>query len=147
MKLDESRELTSARKLLSEFEGEMTSPSAAAKLSEALSLLSDIVEAGGVEGRIARNVVGVYAAKAVASVDATLSKPGEASAAELRHWEELLAEFGRCGFESSPAVAAISQLSKRLATRYVAQMTQTEKEVLLRKLEEDLGKVSGRGDR
>jgi len=140
MKLDESRELTSARRLLSEFESEMTSPSAATKLSEALSLLSDIVEAAGAEGQIARNVVGVYAARAVASVDATLAKPGETSAAELRHWEELLTEFGRCGFESSPAVAALSKLSKRLAIRYVSQMTQIEKEVLLRKLEEDLGK-------
>ena len=140
MKLDESRELTSARRLLSEFEGEMTSPSAATKLSETLALLSDIVEAAGAEGQIARNLVGVYAAKAVAAVDATLAKPGEASAAELRHWEELLNEFGRCGFESSPVLAALSKLSKRLATRYVSQMTQTEKEVLLRKLEEDLGK-------
>ena len=140
MKLHESRELTSARRLLSEFEGEMTSPSAATKLSEALSLLSGIAEATGAEQQIARNVVGIYAAKAVAAVDATLAKPGEASAAELRHWQELLTEFGRCGFESSPAIAALSKLSKRLATRYVSQMTQTEKEVLLRKLEEELGK-------
>jgi len=139
MNLTESRELTSARRLLSEFEGEMTSPSAATKLSEALSLLSGIVEAGGAEGPIARNVVGVYAAKAVASVDATLAKPGAASAAELRHWQELLNEFGLCGFESSPVVAAVSKLSKRLATRYVSQLTQTEKAVLLRKLENDLG--------
>jgi len=139
MKPDESRELTSARRLLSEFEVDMTSPSAATKLSEALSLLSGIVEAAEAEGRIARNVVGVYAAKVVAAVDATLAKPGEASAVELRHWEELLTEFGRCGFESSPAVAALSKLSKRLATRYVSQLTQTEKEVLLRKLEQDQG--------
>ncbi len=140
MKPHESRELPSARRLLSEFEADMTSPSAATKLSEALSLLSGMVEAAGAEGQIARNVVGVYAAKVVAAVDATLTKPGEASAAELRHWVELLTEFGRCGFESSPAVAALSKLSKRLATRYVTQLTQTEKEVLLRKLEEDLGK-------
>jgi hypothetical protein len=139
MKLTESRELTSARRLLSEFEGEMTSPNAATRVSEALSLLSGIVEAGGAEGPIARNVVGVYAAKAVASVDATLARPGEASAAELRHWQELLTEFGLCGFESSPVTAALSKLSKRLATRYVSQLTQTEKEVLLRKLEQDQG--------
>jgi len=139
MKLNESRELTSARRLLSEFEAEMPSPSAATKLSEALSLLSDIAETAEAEGPIARNVVSVYAAKAVAAVDATLAKPGEASAAELRHWQELLTEFGRCGFESSPVAAALSKLSKRLATRYVSQLTQTEKEVLLRKLEEDHG--------
>src|SRR4051812_8649424 len=140
MKRQESRELTSARTLLSEFEFEMTSAGAATKLSEALSLLSDIRDAGEAESQIAVNIVGVYAAKAVASVEATLAKPGEASAAELRHWQELLAEFGRCGFEWPQVVAAISKLSKRLATRYVSQMTQIEKEVLLRKLEEDLGK-------
>jgi hypothetical protein len=140
MKLDESRELTAARRLLSVFEEEMTSPSAATRLSEALSLLSDIVEAGAAEGQIARNVVAVYAAKAVASLDTTLAKPGAASAAELRHWEELLAEFGRCGFDSPPAAAALSKISKRLATRYVSQMTQLEKEVLLRRLEEEAGK-------
>lgn len=140
MNLNESRELTSARRLLSEFEGDMTSPTAATKLSEALSLLAGIVEAAGAEGRIARNLVGVYAAKAVASVDAILARPGEASADELRQRQELLNEFGRCGFESSPALAALSKLSKHLATRYVSQMTQTEKEVLLRKLEKDQGK-------
>jgi hypothetical protein len=140
MKPDESRELTSARRLLSEFEDEMASPSAVTKLSEALSLLSDIVEDGGAERQIAGNVVAVYAAKVVASVDATLARPGEASAAELRHWDELLTEFGRCGIESSPAVAALSKLSKRLATRHVSRMTHTEKEVLLKQLEDDLGK-------
>ena len=139
MKLTESRELTSARRLLAEFEGEMPSPGAATKLSEALSLLSDIVETAGTEGPIARNVVGVYAAKAVAAVDATLVRPGEAPAAELRHWQELLTEFGRCGFESSPVAAVLSKISKRLATRYVSQLTQTEKEVLLRQLEQDQG--------
>jgi len=139
MKLTESRELTSARRLLSEFEGDMTSPNAAVKLSEALSLLSGIVEAGGPEGPIARNVVGVYAAKAVTAVDAILARPGAASAAELRQWQELLNEFGLCGFESSPVAAALSKLSKRLATRYVSQLTKTEKEVLLKKLEKDQG--------
>jgi len=140
MKRQESRELTSARRLLSEFEDEITSGGAATRLSEALSLLSEISDAGEAESQIARNVVAVYAAKAVACVEATLAKPGEASAAELRHWEELLTEFGRCGFELPQALAAISKLSKRLATRYVSQMTQIEKEVLLRKLEEDQGK-------
>ena len=140
MKLDESRDLVSARRLLSEFEGEMSSPTAVAKLSEALSLLSDIVEAGETESQRARNIVDVYAAKVVASVDATLAKPGEASAAELRHWDELLSEFGRCGFESPALAAALSRLSKRLATRHVAKLTQTEKEVLLKKLEEEMGK-------
>jgi len=118
----------------------MTSAGAATKLSEALSLLSEIRDAGEAESQIAINLVGVYAAKTVASVEATLARPGEASAAELRHWEELLAEYGRCGFELPPVAAAISKLSKRLATRYVSQMTQIEKEVLLKKLEEDLGK-------
>jgi hypothetical protein len=136
----ESRELASARELLSEFESEMTSEGAVARLSEALSLLSDVVDGAGAEGQIARNVVAVYAGKAVAAVDTTLARPGEASAAELRHWEDLLAEFGRCGFESPPVVAALSKLGKRLATRHVSKMTQTEKEVLLRKLEEDWGK-------
>ena len=140
MKVDESRDLLSARRLLSEFEGEMASPSAAAKLSEALSLLSEIVESGAAESRIAGNIVDVYTTKIIASVEATLAKPGEASAAGLRHWIELLSEPGRSGFESSPAKAALSKLGKRLATRHVAKLTQTEKEVLLKKLEEDLGK-------
>ena len=118
----------------------MRAADAATKLSEALSLLSDVMDAGGAEANIAKNIAGVYAAKIVASVDATLAKPGEASAAEFRHWQELLTEFERCGFEFPQAVAALSKLSKRLATRYVSQMTQIEKEVLLRKLEEDLGK-------
>jgi hypothetical protein len=99
--------------------------------------LSDVVESGGDEARIARNVVGVYAGKTVASVEAVLAMPGEASTAELRHWQELLAEFGRCGFEVPPATAALSKLGKRLATRHVSKMTQLEKEVLLKKLEED----------
>jgi hypothetical protein len=140
VKMDESRDLTSARTLLSEFESEMATPGAVTKLSDALSLLSDIVETSGAEAPRARNIVDVYAAKIVASVDATLAKPGEVSAAELRHWEELLAEFGRCGFELPSAVAALSKVGKRLATRHVAKLTQTEKEVLLRKLEEDMRK-------
>jgi hypothetical protein len=140
MKPDESRELATARKLLAEFEIEMTSSGAEAKLSEALSLLSDTVEEGGAQGTLARNIVGVYAAKTVAAVDATLGKPGEVSAAELRHWQELLKEFERCGFESPPLAGALSRLGKRLATRHVSKLTQFEKEVLLKKLEGDLDK-------
>ena len=140
MKPDESRELAAARKMLSEFESEMTSPGAEAKLSEALSLLSDTVEEGGAQGPLASNIAGVYATKAVAAVDATLAKPGEASAAELRHWQELLKEFERCGFESPPVAGALARLSKRLATRHVSKLTQFEKEVLLKKLEDDLEK-------
>jgi hypothetical protein len=137
---DESRELDSARKLLSEFESEMTTPGVEAKLSEALSLLSDTVEEGGAEGRLASNIVGVYAAKTVTAVDATLAKPGEVSAAELRHWQDLLKEFEICGFESPPVAAALSKVGKRLATRHVAKLTQFEKEVLLKKLEDDMEK-------
>jgi len=137
---NESRELASARRLLSEFEIEMSSPGAVAKLSEALSLLSDVVEIEEAESQIARNVVAVYAAKAVARVDAMLAKPGEASAAELHHWQDLLTEFERCGFESPPTTAALTKLRKRFATRHVSKLTQTEKEVLLRKLEEEQGK-------
>ena len=141
----ESRDLVSARRLLSEFESEMSSPGAATKLSEALSLLSDVAEDEGEESRIARNVVAVYTAKTVAAVEAALSKPGEVAVAELRHWQELVAEFGLCGFESPQAAAALSKIGKRLATRHVSKMTQTEKEVLLKKLEEDLRKEDKRG--
>lgn len=123
----------------------MSSPGAAAKLSEALSLLSDVVEDEDAESQIARNVVAVYTAKTVAAVDAVLAKPGEAAAAELRHWQELLAEFGLCGFESPQAAAALSKIGKRLATRHVSKLTQTEKEVLLKKLEDDLRKDNKRG--
>src|SRR5712671_6297555 len=132
MKHDESRELTSARKLLSEFEREMAMPGAKTKLSEALSIISGAMEGLGAERQIARNIIQVYAAKAAASATATLNEPGEVSLAVLNHWKELLAEFGRNGVESAPVVAALSTLSKRSASRYVAQMTRAEREVLLR---------------
>ena len=118
----------------------MASPSAMAKLSEALSLLSEVVENSDAEAKIARNLAMVYAAKAAGSAVAVLGKPGQTSPAELHHWEELLLEFGRGGVESEPVAAVLSQLNKRLASRYVAQLTQLEKEVLLRHLEADLGK-------
>ena len=140
MKRDESRELTSARKLLSEFEREMSQPSAKTKLTEALSLISDIVEEAGPESQVGENLAQVYASKTAASVTAILNEPGEISLAVLTQWEELLTEFGRSGIESASLVAAKASLSKRLASRYVAQLTQAEKELLLRRLEEEVKK-------
>lgn len=140
MKLDESRELISARKLLSLFEAEMALPSAKSRLSEALSVLAEIVETEGAEGQIARNLASVYGAKAAAASAALLEGPVQASPAELDHWEDLLSEFARSVFESAPVVAMSSKFNQRLVSRHVAQMTKSEKDELVRLLEADLGK-------
>lgn len=140
MKLEESRELTSARKLLSIFETEMASPSGKSRLSEALSLLAEIAETEGTDSQIARNLASVYGAKAAASAAALLEGPTQASPTELDHWEDLLGEFSRCGFESAPVAAISSKFSLRLISRQVAQMTKSEREEWLKLLEADLGK-------
>src|SRR2546423_14805751 len=118
----------------------MSQPSAKTKLTEALSLISDIVEEAGPESQVGENLAQVYASKTAASVTAILNEPGEISLAVLTQWEELLTEFGRSGIESASLVAAKASLSKRLASRYVAQLTQAEKELLLRRLEEEVKK-------
>ena len=140
----ESRELLATRRLLSEFESDMGAPEAVARLSDALEHLVEVLESGPPEDQIARNVAGVYAGKCVKVLDAILNKPGEVAAAELLHWQELLGEFGRAGIESPPVEAALGRISRRLATRHVAQMTDGEKAALLRKLEEE-HRRKGRG--
>ena len=140
MKLDESRELDSARKLLSEFESEISLPTAKGKLSEALSLLEEIAENDGAESQVARNLAAVYGAKTAASANTIPEGTVQASPNELYHWEGLLREFGRCGFELPPIDAALSKLNQRLASRYVAQLTDAEKQALLKQLEAQLGK-------
>jgi hypothetical protein len=140
MKHDESRELAAARTLLAEFEGDADSSDAHARLSEALALLADIVDEGGAEARIAKNLAGVYAAKVAAFAEAMLERAGESSLAEMRHWKELLEEFGRCGLPAASVTAALAELSKRFATRYVGQLSKTEKQAMLKQLEEDKGR-------
>ncbi|HUL95054.1 MAG TPA: hypothetical protein VLT89_03525 [Usitatibacter sp.] len=140
MKPDESRELATARTLLAEFERDAESPDAHARLSEALALLADIVDEGGGEGHVAKNLAGVYAAKVAASAEAMLERAGESSLSEMRHWRDLLEEFGRCGMQAPPAAAALAELSKRFATRYVGQLSKTEKQFMLKQLEESRGR-------
>ena len=140
MKRDESRELGSARELLSEFESEMASPNAQAKLADALSFLAEIAEEAGPEQQIARNLSEVYAGKAAARANAVMELPGEIAPTELQHWVDVLGEFGRNGVESAPVLAAMAKLGKRRATRYVGRLTQAEQEVLLKRLEAEMGK-------
>lgn len=140
----ESRELASARELLAEFERDAASPEAIARLSEALSFLADLIDGGGAEAHVAKNIAGVYAAKVAALADAVLDKEGEPSLAEIRHWKELLEEFGRSGVDSPVAAAEAAKLSKRAATRYVGQLTPGEKEHLLKQLEQDEAARRGR---
>ena len=137
MKHDESRDLVSARTLLAEFEKDAASPEAHARLSEGLSFLSDVIDAGGPDAHVARNIGNVYAAKVAASAEAMLERAGESSLDEMRHWQALLEEFGRNGIEAPGVTAALAELSRRFATRYVGQLSRTEKKHLLAKLEEE----------
>ena len=139
MKPAESRELTSARSLLAEFEQDSASPDAIGRLSEGLSFLADIIDEEGEEGQIAHNIAGVYAAKVAASAEAMLERAGESSLAEMRHWKALLEEFERCGIEAPPVKAVLTELSKRFATRYVGQLNPTEKRYMLKQLEQEQG--------
>lgn len=138
MKRDESPELASARRLLSELEKEIALPGALAKLSEALALLAEAAEGDDPEPQIARNLMGVYAAKVVSRANAVLEMPGEAAPAELHHFRDLLEEFQASGMESEEIAATLSRIGKRLATRHVSKLTHGEKEVLLKQLEAEV---------
>ena len=136
MSARESRELTLARRLLAQFERNAESPDAHAPLSEGLALLSEVIEEGGPERDLARNIANVYAAKVAACAEAMLERAGESSLDEMRHWTELLEEFDRNGLDAPAAKAARAELSNRFATRYVGQLSPAEKKHLLKRLEE-----------
>lgn len=140
MHTTESQQLLAARRMLSAFESDIGAPEAVARLSEGLEYLAEVIEGGPPEDLIGRNIAAVYAGKCVQELDAILELPGEVAAAELHHWQELLAEFGRAGIESPPVESALGRISRRLATRHVARLTDGEKAALLRKLEEEHGR-------
>lgn len=143
MRAPESEDLTAARRLLAEFEADMGAPEAVARLSEALEYLAEVMEGGPPHDQIGRNISEVYAGKSVKVLESILDKPGEVAAAELLHWQELLAEFGRAGIDSPPVESALVRISRRLATRHVSQMTDGEKAALLKKLELEHGQKGG----
>jgi hypothetical protein len=136
----ESPDLLHARKLLAEFEGDVASSAAHGKLAEALELLMEIADEEGDEAQLANNIGNAYATKVGRLAQGLLGKPAELSPANLQHWLDLLTEFGRCGIESAEVSNALAELRAHIATRFVGQLTTTQREQLLKRLEEEAGK-------
>lgn len=130
----ESRELAEARKLLSEFDRDMSEPRAKAHLSDALDFLAAVAEANTPDGEreIGRNLVFAYATRILVKVRALLQEVSRPPLSELDYWYEILDEFSQYGFESSEIDAMRSELRQRLVSRHIAQMTESEKKEILK---------------
>lgn len=102
--LSEPSNLDTARKLLAEFERQMSEPGCIVHLSDALNLLSDIADADGELGGICQKLTTTYAEKTIVEVVPLLTAGEHIYEEKLDHWIEILSEFGRCNFDLPPHV-------------------------------------------
>lgn len=101
----ESRELAAARVSLAEAEAGFASADGLARLADGLESLADLMETGGAEARVARNLAASYAGRFYARVRATLERDAQVPEPDLERYFKVVLAFDQVR-DALPAAAA-----------------------------------------
>jgi len=101
----ESRELAAARVCLADAEAGFGSAEGLARLADGLGRLGDLIDAGGAEARVARNLAASYAARFYARVQGKLERDPQVPEPELERYFKAVLAFDQVN-EALPASAA-----------------------------------------
>ena len=131
----EPTQLTEARASLAKFEAHMESTDSLNDLANALTLLSQISEPRD-KSQVAANLAVAYARKAQGAVESLLARESSIHWEIVDHWEAILSEFLRYGFQLPPEIAATrSKLVSHKLTKEIDLMSPEERQRLLESLE------------
>jgi hypothetical protein len=100
----ESRELAAARVCLADAEAGFASADGLTRLVDGLGRLAGLIDAGGAEGRVARNLAASYAGRFYARVQSKLERDAQVPEPELEHYFKVVLAFDQVG-EALPASA------------------------------------------
>jgi hypothetical protein len=100
----ESRELAAARVALAEAEAGFGSADGLAQLTDGLGSLADLLELGGAEARIARNLAASYAGRFYARVRDTLERDAQVPEPDLERYFKVVLAFDQVR-DALPAAA------------------------------------------
>lgn len=101
----ESRELAAARVSLAEAETLFGSADGLARLTDGLGRLADLMEMGGAEARVAKNLAASYAGRFYGRVRATLERDAQVPEPDLERYFKLVLAFDQVR-DALPAAAA-----------------------------------------
>ena len=101
----ESRELAVARGCLAEAEAGFGSADGLARLTDGLGSLADLLETGGAEARVAKNLAASYAARFYARVRDTLARDAQVPEPDLERYFKIVLAFDQVR-DALPAAAA-----------------------------------------
>jgi hypothetical protein len=103
--MNESHELAAARAAMAAAEAAWASAAGLARLGDALGRLADIIETGGAEARIARNLAASYAGRFYGRVRDKLERDDQVPEPELEHYFKVVLAFDQVQ-SALPAAAA-----------------------------------------
>jgi hypothetical protein len=101
----ESRELAAARGCLAEAEAGFGSADGVVRLTDGLGRLADLMEMGGAEARVAKNLAASYAARFYARVRGTLERDAQVPEPDLERYFNVVLAFDQVR-DALPAAAA-----------------------------------------
>jgi hypothetical protein len=101
----ESRELAAARVSLAEAESGFGTADGLARLTDGLGRLADLMEMGGAEARVAKNLAASYAGRFYARVRATLEHDAQVPEPDLERYFKSVLAFDQLR-DALPAAAA-----------------------------------------
>jgi hypothetical protein len=101
----ESRELAAARVSLAEAEAGFGSADGLARLTDGVGRLADLMEMGGAEARVAKNLAASYAGRFYARVRAALERDAQVPEPDLERYFKVVLVFDQVR-DALPAAAA-----------------------------------------